>query len=231
VHNPVMRLPRRPGHATVVAYLALFVALGGTSYAALSISGKNVKNGSLTGADLKNNSVASADVRDRGLLAKDFKAGQLPAGPTGPTGAPGVPGLPGAAGSSGLSKAYYVTRTTAENPLPNALTTVARVTGLPAGKYLITGTATAVNFDNPADFVRCVIRVNGEDSGGSAAWVQNDASEGSTIVSTAAASSTATFDAAFMCGHDSATAVPFVEGIRMWALPVNDLDARTTEGP
>lgn len=30
----------RPGHATVVAYLALFVALGGSSYAAIQITGK-----------------------------------------------------------------------------------------------------------------------------------------------------------------------------------------------
>jgi hypothetical protein len=40
---------RRPGHAVVVADLALFVALGGSSYAALTITGGNVKNSSLTG--------------------------------------------------------------------------------------------------------------------------------------------------------------------------------------
>ncbi|MEA2489886.1 MAG: hypothetical protein QOH21_1678, partial [Acidobacteriota bacterium] len=33
---------QRPGHSTVVAYLALFVALGGTSFAALTITGKDV---------------------------------------------------------------------------------------------------------------------------------------------------------------------------------------------
>jgi hypothetical protein len=42
---------RRPGHATVVAYLALFIALGGSSYAAIKITGKQVKDSSLTGRD------------------------------------------------------------------------------------------------------------------------------------------------------------------------------------
>jgi hypothetical protein len=40
---------RRPSPSMLVALLALFVALGGTSYAALTITGKNVRNGSLTG--------------------------------------------------------------------------------------------------------------------------------------------------------------------------------------
>ncbi len=40
-------------HTTVVAYLAFFVALGGTSYAALTITGKNVKNSLLTGKDVR----------------------------------------------------------------------------------------------------------------------------------------------------------------------------------
>ena len=38
------KLRSRLNYANVVATLALFVALGGSSYAAISISGKNVKN-------------------------------------------------------------------------------------------------------------------------------------------------------------------------------------------
>jgi len=37
-----------------VALLALFVALGGVSYAAVKINGKNIKNGTVTGKKLKN---------------------------------------------------------------------------------------------------------------------------------------------------------------------------------
>lgn len=88
----------RPSHAVVVAYLALFVALGGSSYAAITVTGKNVKNSSLTGKDIKNNSltgrdvkgIKSGDVTDHSLLAKDFKTGQVPPGPKGDRGPSGA---------------------------------------------------------------------------------------------------------------------------------------------
>jgi hypothetical protein len=100
--------------ANVMALLALSVSLGGTSYAAITITGKNVKNSSLTGADVKNNTIASGDVKNRSLLSKDFKAGQLPAGATGPQGergpqgAQGLPGLSGPPGLSGLQQVFNV---------------------------------------------------------------------------------------------------------------------------
>jgi hypothetical protein len=81
---------RRPSHATVIAYLALFVALGGTGYAAI-----NLPENSVGSKQIKPNAVVSSKVHDRSLLAKDFKKGQLPAGPRGPNGSI-------AAGASGI---------------------------------------------------------------------------------------------------------------------------------
>lgn len=83
---------RRPSPAMVVALIALFVSIGGTSYATLTITGRNVKNGSLTGLDIKNNSLTTSDVKNLSLLARDFKPGQLPAGPRGITGPAGQAG-------------------------------------------------------------------------------------------------------------------------------------------
>ena len=87
---------RRPSPSLVVAGLALVVATGGTSYAAVMITGADVKNGSLTGKDLRKNSVTGKDVRNQSLtsrdvdngslLAKDFRDGELPAGEQGPAG-------------------------------------------------------------------------------------------------------------------------------------------------
>jgi hypothetical protein len=54
---------RRPGHATVVAYLALFIALGGSSYAAVKITGRQVRDSSLTGRDVRNESLTGKDVK------------------------------------------------------------------------------------------------------------------------------------------------------------------------
>jgi hypothetical protein len=96
-----MRIPRFT-YSNVAATLALFLALGGTSYAALTITGSNVRNGTLTGSDIKDSSLQSKDVKNSSLLAKDFKSGELPAGPQGdpgpqgPQGEPGAPGAPGA---------------------------------------------------------------------------------------------------------------------------------------
>jgi hypothetical protein len=92
----------RPSPSMVVACTALFVALGGTGYAALSITGKNVANGSLTGKDIKNSSISggdvknssltTSDIKNRSLLATDFKSGQLPGGTKGDKGDKGDPG-------------------------------------------------------------------------------------------------------------------------------------------
>jgi hypothetical protein len=71
----------------VISLMALFVALGGASYAAIKIP----KN-SVGAAQIKKNAVTSAKVKDRSLLAKDFKAGQIPAGAKGDTGATGPAG-------------------------------------------------------------------------------------------------------------------------------------------
>lgn len=64
----------RPSPATVIATIALLVALGGTSAAAVR-------------ALEPPNSVGTAQVIDNSLLSKDFKAGQLKAGPAGPSNA------------------------------------------------------------------------------------------------------------------------------------------------
>jgi hypothetical protein len=88
-------------YANVVASVALFAALGGSSYAALSVTGAQVRDGSLSGRDVRNASLTGKDVRDRTLLAKDFKRGQLPAGPKGDKGDPGTTGPPGPKGDPG----------------------------------------------------------------------------------------------------------------------------------
>ena len=70
------RLRSHLTYANVTATLALFVALGGSSYAALSITGRDVKNNSLTGRDVR--SLTTKDVRDGSLQARDLAADTLP---------------------------------------------------------------------------------------------------------------------------------------------------------
>jgi len=80
---------RRPSHATVVAYLALLIALGGSAYAAGQLSKNSVGS-----KQLKRNSVTSLKVKDRSLKPEDFAQGTLQGaeGAKGPQGPPGTPG-------------------------------------------------------------------------------------------------------------------------------------------
>jgi hypothetical protein len=102
-------------YANVMATLAVFVALGGSSYAAVTLSQNSVKSGHIgkgqvRNSDIARNAIRSSHVRDGSLLSKDFKAGQLgtgasgttgPAGPVGPTGPAGIEGPAGAEGPAG----------------------------------------------------------------------------------------------------------------------------------
>ena len=93
------RRTRRISYANVTSTLALCFALAGTSYAAVTITGKDVKNGTLSGKDLKKNALTTREVKSRSLLAADFKAGELPgAGERGPQGVQGPQGERGPAG-------------------------------------------------------------------------------------------------------------------------------------
>ncbi len=102
------KLLRRPSPAMIVACLALLLALGGTSVAAVSQLARNsvgtpqLQTGAVTNPKLRNNAVNSAKVAPRSLLRSDFAAGQLPAGPVGPQGPAGPAGPAGAAGPAGV---------------------------------------------------------------------------------------------------------------------------------
>lgn len=80
----------------VLSVVAVFIALGGTSYALTQLP----KN-SVGPKQIKKNAVNSAKVKDRSLLARDFRKGQLPKGATGPAGASGSAGPTGPTGATG----------------------------------------------------------------------------------------------------------------------------------
>jgi hypothetical protein len=97
-----MRLrERRPSSAMMVALLALFVSLSGVGYAATQLPRNSVGTAQLrakavTGAKLADGAVTSSKVAGHSLLAKDFRAGQLPGGRQGSAGPQGPPGAAGA---------------------------------------------------------------------------------------------------------------------------------------
>src|SRR5215218_3234289 len=86
-------------HTTAVAYLALFAALGGSAYAAVSVTGKNIKNGTVTGKDVKNRSLGAGKLSASALGSLAGQRG--PAGPQGEKGERGSVGPIGPAGPQG----------------------------------------------------------------------------------------------------------------------------------
>lgn len=88
---------RRPSPSMIVACIALLVALGGTSVAAVQALAPN----SVGTAQLKANAVTTGKVRNGSLVRADFAARSIPVGPRGPAGPAGPAGAAGAAGPAG----------------------------------------------------------------------------------------------------------------------------------
>jgi hypothetical protein len=99
-----MLLKPRVTYANVVSSLALFVTLGGVSWAVSALPRNSVGT-----AQFKGGAVTAGKIKVRSLRAVDLARGQLLAGPRGPaglggpvgTGAPGSAGPPGAPGPTG----------------------------------------------------------------------------------------------------------------------------------
>jgi hypothetical protein len=90
----------------VMSVIALFIALGGTGYAAValpknSVGTSQIKKNGVGGPEIRKNAVRSGEVKNGALRAGDFAAGQLPAGPQGLQGLQGVQGVQGQRGTFG----------------------------------------------------------------------------------------------------------------------------------
>lgn len=70
-------LGKRPAPANLISLLALFIALGGTSYAAVVLTGKNIKNGTITSKDIKSSTLTGKQIKNGSLTGLDLKTGSI----------------------------------------------------------------------------------------------------------------------------------------------------------
>ena len=151
-----------------VGYLALFIALGGVSYAATlprnSVSSPQIKDRQVKNPDLARDSVTTAKVKNATLLRGDFRAGQLPTGATGAAGATGPMGETGATGAGATGPKGETGATGAEGATgakgDKGDTGSQGLTGLqgppgPDGTTTITRVATSPPQINPSVVVNC----------------------------------------------------------------------------
>jgi hypothetical protein len=89
---------RPPSASLLISCLALVMSMSGMAYAATALPRNSVGS-----AQIRDGAVGSSDVHDYSLLKRDFKPGQLPAGPTGATGPAGPAGPEGPQGPQGAT--------------------------------------------------------------------------------------------------------------------------------
>ena len=175
--------------STLIAILALFVAVGGTATAASGlINGKKLKNNSVAGKKLKNKSVTKAKLNPSPFKALKGEKGDTgvtgaagTTGATGATGAKGLPGLPGVPGSvgpqgpkgetgakgatgakgpAGIVAAQYVSSANNSNLEGDGVMVPVLTDNVPAGKYAVTAKVSVMSGGDGA--LSCRLSVDGQ---------------------------------------------------------------------
>src|SRR3712207_4242029 len=72
----MFKLPRnleKINSAHVIACIALFVALGGSSYAAVTISASQIADNSIPGSNIKSNSIPASKLRNNSITGRKLR--------------------------------------------------------------------------------------------------------------------------------------------------------------
>lgn len=128
---------RWPSPALVVAVVALVVALGGTSYAAIILPANSVGT-----KQLKKHAVTPAKIAPKAIAL--FK------GQKGAQGIQGIQGIQGVQGPAGPSNGYFAKTIASPVSLP-----------VPAGNYMIYGQASVGNLTGSAVQASCSLSADG----------------------------------------------------------------------
>lgn len=139
------RIRTRITFANVIALIALFVALGGSVYAASKISGKTIKKGSEPGNRIKKNTVTGTQVKESTL-------GKVPKATDADT-----------ASTAGAANAAFSTSHFDAIDMPDTFGTIGTLSVPTAGSYVIDAKLTAL--DSTAGNVndgRCTLTAGGD---------------------------------------------------------------------
>jgi hypothetical protein len=194
-------LPRRisrPSPALIVAIVALFMALGGTSYAALKITGKNVVNSSLTGFDIKNKSLGPKEHKPNSLGGAQINEALLGTVPMAAkaTDADTVGGQPATSFMVKQTRAFEATIPANQNFANNA--TLGTLADLAPGAYVVTAKLTYEN-DTATATSTCTLHVPG---GNDVTTFSHDTTNSETITLQKVVSAGAVFSPSVSCESD-----------------------------
>lgn len=151
---------RLPRPATVLAGIAVFVAIGGTATAAKQlINGNQIKPGTITAKQVKNKSL-SLNKLNNGAV-KQLTGDTGPRGPAGPRGEEGPKGTTGERGPAGLVAPLFGEGGSV-NIAENAEEELIELPVSSAGTYVINAKANVISVQNDGS-VECRILAGGED--------------------------------------------------------------------
>jgi hypothetical protein len=146
---------RRPSAAMVVSCVALFAALGGSSYAAAKLTSSDIANHTIRGVDVKNRSLGGKTIKPDTLGGDQIDEAALATVPNADT----LDGID----SSGFMKSTQRVFEATSDAVPNFTSdaTLLQLPGVPAGSYLVTAKLTYDNDGTLGDAETCTLEVPG----------------------------------------------------------------------
>jgi hypothetical protein len=150
-----MRSIRRPSAAMIVSCVALFAALGGSSYAAAKLTGKDIANHTLRGIDVKQRSLGANTIKLDSLGGNQIDEAALGTVPN----ADKLDGVDSAGFMKTTQRVFETTEDGVDNFASGA--TLATLEQLPAGSYLVSARLTYDNDGIAGTSETCTLEVPG----------------------------------------------------------------------
>jgi hypothetical protein len=153
-----MRSIRRPSPALIVSCVALFAALGGTSYAAVKITGKEIAKRTITGGNVKNRTLGPKKVRLDSLTGNQINESTLGLVPKA-SDADTIDGVDSTELMRIKPRLFEAVETGNQNNFPSG-GVLATLHDLPAGSYLVTARL-AIDNDGATVTQTCTLHAAG----------------------------------------------------------------------
>ena len=150
-----MRSVRRPSAAMVISCVALFAALGGSSYAAAKLTSRDIANHTIRGVDVKSRTLGAKTIKPDTLGGAQINEAALGTVPNADT----LDGIDSAGFMKSTQRLFEVTSDGVTDFVSHA--TLAQLPGVPAGSYLVTAKLTYDNDGVLDELETCSLEVPG----------------------------------------------------------------------
>jgi hypothetical protein len=182
---------RRPSAAMVVACVALFAALGGSSYAAAKLTSRDIANHTIRGVDVKSRTLGAKTIKPDALGGKQINEAALGTVPTADT----LDGIDSSGFMKSTQRLFEVSADGVDDFTSGAA--LAQLEQVPAGSYLVTARLTYDNDGGAGESEVCTLEVPGANDSTNLYPDNTDV-----VMLQKAVTSAALFDASVSCTGD-----------------------------